>query len=60
MWNKFKPNSNEEMSADQEKATLALNELLSFAMSKARSSLEKDDIWKEADIIRDFIFKEGE
>ena len=48
------------MSADQEKATLALNELLSFAMSKARSSLEKDDIWKEADIIRDFIFKEGE
>jgi len=60
MWSKFKPNSNEEMSADQEKATLALNELLSFAMSGAWSSLVKDDIWKEADIIRDFIFKEGE
>jgi len=60
MWSedgKFKPNSNEKMSAEQAKATKALNELLSFAMSGARSSLVKDEVWKEADVIRDFIFK---
>jgi len=58
--NKFKPNSNEEMSAEQAKTTRALNELLSFALSKRPSNKFDENwnkIWEQADIISTFIFK---
>ena len=53
--NPYKRNTNEEMRSDQKKATVALNELLSFAMSGRLPASQKDEVWTYVDVIKDFI-----
>jgi len=62
--NTYKPNTNEEMTNEQEKATRALNELLLFTMSikdQKKSSkysiANTRHIWKQIDILSAFIYK---
>ena len=54
--NPYKPNTNEEMSTEQEKATKALNELLLLSMS-GKNKATKDAIWDQIDILSTFIYK---
>jgi len=55
--NPYKPNTNEEMSTEQEKATKALNELLLLTMNIKDQKKSSKHIWKQIDILSTFIYK---
>ena len=55
--NLYKPNTNEEMTSEQEKATKALNELLLFTMSIKDQKKSSKHIWKQIDNLSTFIYK---
>ena len=55
--NPYKPNTNEEMSTEQEKATKALNELLLLTMNIKDQKKSSKHIWKQIDILSTFTFQ---